>query len=220
MIVCESGGHANGLTYFIFRFLRRPLTDDLRVSRRAETATGRFSGGGAGQEVGQGRKTPPRPRKRGQRGWRSGLMPRCGRVQVIRHGLGHLSPGWGGLPRQRARRGSPGFQADGGSRDGIPAGAARSPARARTRAGMERGAAPALDATGAPQAYRQGGRSRATPAAPAPAASRASTDAGSPETEAVSGQARRARRRATANRQGMFSARAAAPCFFCQTLRR
>ena len=25
MIVCESGGHANGLTYFIFRFLRRPL---------------------------------------------------------------------------------------------------------------------------------------------------------------------------------------------------
>ena len=24
MIVCESGGHANGLTYFIFRFLRRP----------------------------------------------------------------------------------------------------------------------------------------------------------------------------------------------------
>ena len=24
-IVCESGGHANGLTYFIFRFLRRPL---------------------------------------------------------------------------------------------------------------------------------------------------------------------------------------------------
>ncbi len=27
MIVCESGGHANGLTYFIFRFLRRPLAD-------------------------------------------------------------------------------------------------------------------------------------------------------------------------------------------------
>ena len=27
MIVCESGGHANGLTYFIFRFLRRPLLD-------------------------------------------------------------------------------------------------------------------------------------------------------------------------------------------------
>lgn len=26
MIVCESGGHANGLTYFIFRFLRRPLS--------------------------------------------------------------------------------------------------------------------------------------------------------------------------------------------------
>ena len=26
MIVCESGGHANGLTYFIFRFLRRPQT--------------------------------------------------------------------------------------------------------------------------------------------------------------------------------------------------
>ena len=27
MIVCESGGHANGLTYFIFRFLRRPLVN-------------------------------------------------------------------------------------------------------------------------------------------------------------------------------------------------
>ena len=27
MIVCESGGHANGLTYFIFRFLRRPLVE-------------------------------------------------------------------------------------------------------------------------------------------------------------------------------------------------
>lgn len=27
MIVCESGGHANGLTYFIFRFLRRPHED-------------------------------------------------------------------------------------------------------------------------------------------------------------------------------------------------
>ena len=27
MIVCESGGHANGLTYFIFRFLRRPRLD-------------------------------------------------------------------------------------------------------------------------------------------------------------------------------------------------
>jgi hypothetical protein len=30
MIVCESGGHANGLTYFIFRFLRRPLTGPKR----------------------------------------------------------------------------------------------------------------------------------------------------------------------------------------------
>ena len=29
MIVCESGGHANGLTYFIFRFLRRPLVSTL-----------------------------------------------------------------------------------------------------------------------------------------------------------------------------------------------
>ena len=29
MIVCESGGHANGLTYFIFRFLRRPRLDFL-----------------------------------------------------------------------------------------------------------------------------------------------------------------------------------------------
>ena len=30
MIVCESGGHANGLTYFIFRFLRRPQNECLR----------------------------------------------------------------------------------------------------------------------------------------------------------------------------------------------
>ena len=29
MIVCESGGHANGLTYFIFRFLRRPQVVNL-----------------------------------------------------------------------------------------------------------------------------------------------------------------------------------------------
>ena len=89
------------------------------------------------------------------------LFPSMWCAQVIRHGLGHLSPAWmvcranerGGVP--------PGVQADGGSRVGIPAGAARSPARARTRAGMERGAAPALDATGAPPAYRQGGGTRA-----------------------------------------------------------
>ena len=31
MIVCESGGHANGLTYFIFRFLRRPQHRPLEV---------------------------------------------------------------------------------------------------------------------------------------------------------------------------------------------
>ena len=39
MIVCESGGHANGLTYFIFRFLRRPrpgrfYAADLRRKRK------------------------------------------------------------------------------------------------------------------------------------------------------------------------------------------
>lgn len=32
MIVCESGGHANGLTYFIFRFLRRPHNARLNPS--------------------------------------------------------------------------------------------------------------------------------------------------------------------------------------------
>ena len=66
------------------------------------------------------------------------FMSSMWRAQVIRHDLGHLSPAWmvcranerGGVP--------PGVQADGGSRVGIPAGAARSPARARTRAGMER----------------------------------------------------------------------------------
>ena len=35
MIVCESGGHANGLTYFIFRFLRRPLKQPLLRAQRA-----------------------------------------------------------------------------------------------------------------------------------------------------------------------------------------
>ena len=40
MIVCESGGHANGLTYFIFRFLRRPLL----------SSTGRVSQGGMTQD--------------------------------------------------------------------------------------------------------------------------------------------------------------------------
>ena len=33
MIVCESGGHANGLTYFIFRFLRRPLHENSETIR-------------------------------------------------------------------------------------------------------------------------------------------------------------------------------------------
>ena len=67
--------------------------------------------------------------------------------------------------------------------------AGRSPSTERVRMQAKR----TLDAAGTTQAYRQGGGSRATPAVPAPAASRASTDAGSPETEAVSGQARRAR---------------------------
>ena len=35
MIVCESGGHANGLTYFIFRFLRRPLLEGLDAQMQA-----------------------------------------------------------------------------------------------------------------------------------------------------------------------------------------
>ena len=69
--------------------------------------------------------------------------------------------------------------------------AGRSPSTERVKMQAKR----TLDAAGTPQAYRQRGRSRATPAAPAPAASRARTDAGSPETEAVSGQARRARSR-------------------------
>ena len=34
MIVCESGGHANGLTYFIFRFLRRPLSGFYRQTSK------------------------------------------------------------------------------------------------------------------------------------------------------------------------------------------
>ena len=96
------------------------------------------------------------------------LFPSMWCAQVIRHGLGHLSPARmvcranerGGVP--------PGVQADGGSRVGIPAGAARSPARARTRAGMERGAAPALDATGAPPAYRQGGGTKGEARHPCP----------------------------------------------------
>lgn len=42
MIVCESGGHANGLTYFIFRFLRRPPTARFeRVGKGAGRATSR-----------------------------------------------------------------------------------------------------------------------------------------------------------------------------------
>lgn len=36
MIVCESGGHANGLTYFIFRFLRRPLEEHIAILRGEE----------------------------------------------------------------------------------------------------------------------------------------------------------------------------------------
>ena len=71
------------------------------------------------------------------------------------------------------------------------AGAARSRRRGH---GPPRRAKRTLDATGATQAYRQGGGTRAKPAGPAPAASPARSDAGSPETEAVSGQARRARR--------------------------
>ena len=44
MIVCESGGHANGLTYFIFRFLRRPrfdllICDDFSYVRRDQGET-------------------------------------------------------------------------------------------------------------------------------------------------------------------------------------
>ena len=38
MIVCESGGHANGLTYFIFRFLRRPQGQFLPLLPMATTA--------------------------------------------------------------------------------------------------------------------------------------------------------------------------------------
>lgn len=63
--------------------------------------------------------------------------------------------------------GLPWFQVESGSRVGIPAGAARS--EARTRAGMERGEAPALDALGTPQASRRGGRrSKRSAAQPAP----------------------------------------------------
>jgi hypothetical protein len=36
MIVCESGGHANGLTYFIFRFLRRPPQERISTAARAQ----------------------------------------------------------------------------------------------------------------------------------------------------------------------------------------
>ena len=35
MIVCESGGHANGLTCFIFRFLRRPQVALNNVVRKS-----------------------------------------------------------------------------------------------------------------------------------------------------------------------------------------
>ena len=39
MIVCESGGHANGLTYFIFRFLRRPPTLHIKRYRPLDYPT-------------------------------------------------------------------------------------------------------------------------------------------------------------------------------------
>ena len=129
------------------------------ASRRAETAPGRFSGGRAGARVGKGRKTPPRPRKRGQRAGETAFMP----LDVA--GAGHPSrsrppvTGLDGLPRQRARRGSPAFQADGGSRVGIPAGAARSEARTRARRGepltrQERPNAPGTAGGCRPQAVK------------------------------------------------------------------
>ena len=43
MIVCESGGHANGLTYFIFRFLRRPLNGASPRERRTAQRMGRLA---------------------------------------------------------------------------------------------------------------------------------------------------------------------------------
>ena len=38
MIVCESGGHANGLTYFIFRFLRHPQKAKADARKKAVEA--------------------------------------------------------------------------------------------------------------------------------------------------------------------------------------
>jgi hypothetical protein len=56
--------------------------------------------------------------------------------------------------------------------------AARGTQRSEYRTGGGRGRSRTLDADGSHRAYRQGGRTRATPAAPAPADSRARTDAG------------------------------------------
>ena len=44
MIVCESGGHANGLTYFIFRFLRRPLARAKYFSPLGSSIVLKYSG--------------------------------------------------------------------------------------------------------------------------------------------------------------------------------
>ena len=126
------------------------------ANERAETPQAIFRRQNRGEGRQWSKNATTAPETRPARQARRPLCPRCGRAQVIRHGLGHLSPAWmvcranerGGVP--------PGVQADGGSRVGIPAGAARSPERARTRAGMERGAAPALDATGAPQPIGKG----------------------------------------------------------------
>lgn len=80
MIVCESGGHANGLTCFIFRFLRRPLGCSFWVKHRVrETLTPRLRLV-VGQPSNEKRSFPPDARLHLGKAARNGPTARFERV--------------------------------------------------------------------------------------------------------------------------------------------
>ena len=101
MIVCESGGHANGLTYFIFRFLRRPPQERAGVAAEDGAARGVRTGHSAQQH----RTGRIRPQGLAELG--AALSARA--VQEAgRHAQGAVRRGGarhGRSPQQRLRRG-------------------------------------------------------------------------------------------------------------------